>query len=216
MNARRSSSLKLGKCNLYLSSIRQVVVFVVVLFSLVSIFWYLYAKSLNMKYYNDSQILRYAVHAVDLRLEDVDAKKLIIHETSKMRESISRKINALICSNVIIFICATSILLKDGRGKLKGKYYRPNWCQDISESGVELAESALGNRYCFRGREIDWDTGLYYFRARWCDPATGRWLSKSRLELVVGWTSMFFAIAIRLIKQIRRERAGYLALLLLF
>jgi len=33
-------------------------------------------------------------------------------------------------------------------------------------NGNELNESALGNRYTFQGRELDWSTGLYNFRAR--------------------------------------------------
>lgn len=48
----------------------------------------------------------------------------------------------------------------------------------FSASGTELTESAIGNRYTFQGREIDWTTGLAYFRARWYSPETGRWLSK--------------------------------------
>lgn len=30
--------------------------------------------------------------------------------------------------------------------------------------------TANGNRYTFQGRVIDWDTGLYNFRARWYAP----------------------------------------------
>jgi RHS repeat-associated protein len=49
----------------------------------------------------------------------------------------------------------------------------------FDSNGNELEESALGNRYTFQGREIDWTTGLYNFRARWYDPETGRWLASS-------------------------------------
>jgi len=59
-------------------------------------------------------------------------------------------------------------------------------------SGVEMLESALGNRYAFQGREIDWDTGLYYFRARWYDPGTGRWLSKDPIGIAGGLNQYVF------------------------
>ena len=51
---------------------------------------------------------------------------------------------------------------------------------------MERTESAYGNRYCFQGREIDWTTGLMYFRARWYDPGTGRWLSKDPVGIAGG------------------------------
>jgi RHS repeat-associated protein len=44
-------------------------------------------------------------------------------------------------------------------------------------NGNALGGSAIGNRYLFQGREYSWATGLYYFRARWYDSVTGRWLS---------------------------------------
>ncbi|WP_372845273.1 RHS repeat-associated core domain-containing protein [Pontiella sp.] len=56
----------------------------------------------------------------------------------------------------------------------------------FDSSGNELAASALGNRYTFQGREIDWATGLYYFRARWYDPDNGRWLSKDPIGIAGG------------------------------
>jgi RHS repeat-associated protein len=53
-------------------------------------------------------------------------------------------------------------------------------------NGTELSQSAVGNRYTFQGRVIDWDTGLYNFRARWYDPDTGRWLSKDPIGIEGG------------------------------
>jgi len=44
-------------------------------------------------------------------------------------------------------------------------------------NGVEVSESTIGNRYLWQGREYSWKTGFYFFRARWYDPITGRWLS---------------------------------------
>ncbi|MGI6347008.1 MAG: RHS repeat-associated core domain-containing protein [Limisphaerales bacterium] len=44
-------------------------------------------------------------------------------------------------------------------------------------SGTVIPTSAYGNRFLFQGREYDYTTQLYHFRARWYDPETGRWLS---------------------------------------
>lgn len=46
-----------------------------------------------------------------------------------------------------------------------------------------LLQSAVGNRYMWQGRELDAKTGLYYFRARWYSPGTGRWLSKDPIGI---------------------------------
>ncbi|MCC7139441.1 MAG: hypothetical protein IT460_13540 [Planctomycetes bacterium] len=39
--------------------------------------------------------------------------------------------------------------------------------------GAVVAQSAVGNRFLFTGRELDPETGLYHYRARTYDPATG-------------------------------------------
>jgi RHS repeat-associated protein len=43
-------------------------------------------------------------------------------------------------------------------------------------NGVVLAASARGNPYLFTGRAYDAESGLYYYRARYYDYATGRFL----------------------------------------
>jgi RHS repeat-associated protein len=53
-------------------------------------------------------------------------------------------------------------------------------------SGNPLTQSAIGNRYLWQGREYSWETGLYYFRARWYDPITGRWLSNDPIGISGG------------------------------
>ena len=42
------------------------------------------------------------------------------------------------------------------------------------------------NRYRFQCREWSAATGLVNFRARWYDPATGRWISKDPIGLSGG------------------------------
>jgi RHS repeat-associated protein len=43
---------------------------------------------------------------------------------------------------------------------------------------VSQSNPAAGTRYLFTGRELDAETGLYYYRARYYDPATGRFLNE--------------------------------------
>ena len=44
-----------------------------------------------------------------------------------------------------------------------------------------LTVSAIGNRYGFTGRELDNETGLYYYRARMYSPDLGRFLQTDPL-----------------------------------
>ncbi len=53
-------------------------------------------------------------------------------------------------------------------------------------SGTVIPVSAYGNRFLFQGREYDYTTQLYHFRARWYDPETGRWLSNDPIGISGG------------------------------
>jgi len=55
-----------------------------------------------------------------------------------------------------------------------------------------LDRSAVGNHYLWQGRWYSWDTELYYFRARWYDPITGRWLSKDPIGIAGGLNQYVF------------------------
>jgi RHS repeat-associated protein len=59
---------------------------------------------------------------------------------------------------------------------------------DYSTFGSVLAETnpAAGDRFKFTGRELDTATGLYYYRARYYDPGTQRFLSQDPLGLYAG------------------------------
>lgn len=46
-------------------------------------------------------------------------------------------------------------------------------------------------RYGFTGRERDPDTGLYFYRARWYDPATGRFLSEDPIDFKGGDINLY-------------------------
>ena len=58
--------------------------------------------------------------------------------------------------------------------------------------GASMAQSAIGNRFLFQGREYSFATGLYHFRARWYDPVTGRWLSNDLIGISGGLNQYVF------------------------
>ena len=59
-------------------------------------------------------------------------------------------------------------------------------------NGAPLTKSAIGNRYLWQGREYSYTTGLYYFRARYYDAQTGRWLSKDPIGISGGLNQYVF------------------------
>jgi len=64
----------------------------------------------------------------------------------------------------------------DAFGNLKMRDEDYNW----------ISESNYGNRFLFQGREYDYATALYYFRSRWYEPETGRWLSPDPIGISGG------------------------------
>ena len=57
------------------------------------------------------------------------------------------------------------------------------WFSAIDAAGNSLAQSAIGNRYGFTGREFDVETGLYHYRARAYSPELGRFLQTDPLQI---------------------------------
>jgi RHS repeat-associated protein len=49
-----------------------------------------------------------------------------------------------------------------------------------------VGQSTLGNPYMFTGRRLDGETGLYYYRFRYYDPYTGRFLQTDPIGYVGG------------------------------
>jgi RHS repeat-associated protein len=85
--------------------------------------------------------------------------------------------------------------LVDTNGVMVETYDFDAWGRVLSVTdgnGNVLASSAIGNRYLFQGREYSWATGLYYFRARWYDPVTGRWLSPDPIGINGGLNQYVF------------------------
>ncbi len=76
--------------------------------------------------------------------------------------------------------------LADESGTIVESYSYDAWGRVLGvhdANGTPLSESAVGNNYLWQGRWYSWHTGLYYFRARWYDPVTGRWLSKDPIGI---------------------------------
>jgi RHS repeat-associated protein len=65
----------------------------------------------------------------------------------------------------------------DAWGKLLGVF---------NGNGLPLAQSAVGNRYLWQGREYTFNTGLYFLGARWYDPNVGIWLSNDPIGISGG------------------------------
>jgi RHS repeat-associated protein len=87
------------------------------------------------------------------------------------------------------------LALTDVSGNIIESYSYDAWGKVLSVkdgSGNELTSdlglptSGVGNCYTFQGREMDWDTGLIYFRARWYSPETGRFISKDPIGIAGG------------------------------
>ena len=79
--------------------------------------------------------------------------------------------------------------LTDESGVIVEQYRYDAWGRVLGVydgNGQALTASAVGNRYLWQGREYSWTTGFYYFRARWYDPITGRWLSNDPLGISGG------------------------------
>ncbi len=62
----------------------------------------------------------------------------------------------------------------------------------FDSTGGVMQGSSVGNRYLWQGREYSWNTRLYYFRARWYDPKTGRWLSNDPIGISGGLNQYVF------------------------
>jgi len=84
--------------------------------------------------------------------------------------------------------------MADEAGQIVESYRYDSWGRTTAydANGVALTESQIGNRYCWQGREYSWITGLYYFRARWYDPITGRWLSNDPIGISGGLNQYVF------------------------
>ena len=82
----------------------------------------------------------------------------------------------------------STLALVDASGAVIERYDYDAWGRVTvyDHAHRELTASAVGNRYTFQGREYSWQTRLLYFRSRWYDSITGRWLSRDTIGIAGG------------------------------
>ncbi len=61
-------------------------------------------------------------------------------------------------------------------GGIIKNYPETPWGDNVADTGITV-------RYRFAGREFDQENGLYYMRARYYDPALGRWISEDPIGI---------------------------------
>ena len=76
----------------------------------------------------------------------------------------------------------------DGAGALVEKYrYSPHGQAEVyAPAGTPRSSSAIGMTTLYTGRELDSESGLYYFRARMWSPQAGRFMQRDPLGYVNG------------------------------
>ena len=76
--------------------------------------------------------------------------------------------------------------------------------------GNVLSESAPveGDRFKYTGRELDSETGLYYYRARYYDPAMGRFISEDPIGFNAGDANIYRYVGERADPRKRSDGAG--------
>lgn len=84
------------------------------------------------------------------------------------------------------------VALTDGSGNLVERYeYDPYGQPSFFDANDNaLSQSAVGNAILFTGRDYDYETGMYYYRARSMHPVLGRFMQHDPLMYVDG-LSMF-------------------------
>ena len=79
--------------------------------------------------------------------------------------------------------------LADETGNIVESYRYDAWGRVLGVydgSNNPLTQSAVGNRYLWQGREYSFKTTFYFFRSRFYDSITGRWLSNDRIGISGG------------------------------
>jgi RHS repeat-associated protein len=61
----------------------------------------------------------------------------------------------------------------------------------FDNTGIEISESSIGNIFGFTGREIDSESELYYYRARYYSPRSGRFISSDPIGFAAGDTNLY-------------------------
>ncbi len=89
----------------------------------------------------------------------------------------------------------STLALTDALGNIVESYRYEAWGRVLgvyNGVGAQIDESAFGNRILWMGREYSSRSGLYYFRARWYDPAIGKWISSDPIGISGGLNQYVF------------------------
>ena len=94
------------------------------------------------------------------------------------------------------------LAMTDESGQIVEQYRYDAWGRVLGvfdANNQQLGNSSIGNRYLWQGREYSWaihaannGNGLYFFRSRWYDPVTGRWLSNDPIGISGGLNQYVF------------------------
>jgi len=70
--------------------------------------------------------------------------------------------------------------LSSAAGVLTNTYSYDSFGKPAGSTGT------VTNRFQYTGRELDSETGMYYYRARYFDPSAGRFLSEDPIQFIGG------------------------------
>jgi RHS repeat-associated protein len=84
--------------------------------------------------------------------------------------------------------------IADSSGSIVESYCYDAWGNVFAFDSINqpITQSLIGNRILWQAREYSWKTRLYYFRARWYDSVTGRWLSNDPIGISGGVNQYVF------------------------
>ncbi len=98
--------------------------------------------------------------------------------------------------------------ITDSKGSIAATYeYKTYGEPTIKDStGKMLTGSAIGNPFMFTAREYDFETGLYYYRARYYNPVMGRFLQEDPIGFPGGDLNLYVYVRNNPVKY--REPGG--------
>ena len=129
----------------------------------------------------------------------------IVEERNENNQVVTRYMNGTGVDDPLLLINASGVYgyTKDGLGSVKElvKLDQQIPHQRYSYSSYGMTTEALEvvtpdkkpieNRYAYTGRELEHETGLYYYRARYYDPELGRFISEDPIGFSGGDVNLF-------------------------
>lgn len=135
-------------------------------------------NTLTMRYlYADEDIL-------EERIEGTQKKKVFIHH-----DEIDMPLELHVDNDIYIYHYNNQkniVAISDKNGDVIERYEYEDYgkVRYLESDGItEKSLSSIENRYLFTGRELDPETGIYYFRARHYSPDSGRFIQRDPLGI---------------------------------